>query len=671
VSLHALTDFIAANPQLAYGAAFLLALSEAIPVVGAVVPGSALLIAIAALAPQGLISVWPLLATAFLGAVFGDGLSYWLGHRYGHGLLERWPMNRHRDLVARSEDFMRRHGGKSVFLGRFTPGVRAFVPLLAGSLGMPPVRFYLANILSALAWAPAHVAPGLALGASVSAAGARAGRLGILLAIFVILLWLVLWLARAVLRRGVPAVLRLRERLWQWVSSHDTWLSLRIGPLLDPSRPETGSLAFFASVMLGAAWLFIGVLEDVVNRDPLVRMDLAVYNLLQSLRSPTTDAVMIAITELGDTFTVTLITIAVLGWLLIRRAWRAALYWAAAVGIASALNTGVKVLVHRARPEEGLYTGWSAFSFPSGHSTVNMVLYAFLGFLVARELRPAWRIPTVGLALSIAAAVAFSRLYLGAHWFSDVVGGLAFATVWTVLLGLAYIHHHPPKLNPKALSFVACAALVVFGGFNVARRHAVDVERYAVREEAPVLSTAAWLGGKWRDLPAYRIDLTGEIEEPLTVQWAGDPSRIEQVLVEKGWRRPVPWSLGSALTWLSKADDPLALPVLPLAAEGRFPALTLVQAVRRSGAPERLVLRLWSAGFEIGTAHPEPLWIGSVVREGLSYPLSQVTLVHTAPDADGPLNVVAGEGIPALSTARRNIAAKGWDGRVVLVQAGS
>ena len=74
-----------------------------------------------------------------------------------------------------------------------------------------------------------------------------------------------------------------------------------------------------------------------------------------------------------------------------------------------------------------------------------------------------------------------------------LVGGLAFATVWTVLLGLAYVHHHTPKLNPKALSFVACAALAVFGGFNVARRHAADVERYAVREEAPVLSTAAWL----------------------------------------------------------------------------------------------------------------------------------------------------------------------------------
>ena len=257
MSLHALTSFVSANPHLAYGAAFLLALSEAIPVVGAVVPGSALLIGIAALAPQGLITVWPLLATAFLGAVAGDGLSYWLGRRYGHGLLDRWPMNRHRDLVARSEDFMQRHGGKSVFLGRFTPGVRAFVPLLAGSLGMPPLRFYLANVLSALAWAPAHVLPGLAVGASVSAAGAHAGRLAVLLAILVVLLWLVLWIARAALRRGVPAVLTVRERLWEWVSEHDTWLSRRIGPLLDPSRPETGSLAMFAGVMLGAAWLML------------------------------------------------------------------------------------------------------------------------------------------------------------------------------------------------------------------------------------------------------------------------------------------------------------------------------------------------------------------------------------------------------------------------------
>jgi membrane protein DedA with SNARE-associated domain len=67
---------------LAYGAVFLLALSEAIPVVGALVPGSALIIGISALVPAGIVKLLPLLIAAAIGAIIGDGLSYGLGHRY-------------------------------------------------------------------------------------------------------------------------------------------------------------------------------------------------------------------------------------------------------------------------------------------------------------------------------------------------------------------------------------------------------------------------------------------------------------------------------------------------------------------------------------------------------------------------------------------------------------
>jgi membrane protein DedA with SNARE-associated domain len=126
-SISDITAFISAHPYLAYGAVFLLALSEAVPVVGAIVPGSALIIGISALVPQGILSVWPLQLSAILGAIAGDGFSYWLGHRYHEEILRRWPLNRHPELIARSEAFFHRHGAKSVFLGRFTPVVRAFI----------------------------------------------------------------------------------------------------------------------------------------------------------------------------------------------------------------------------------------------------------------------------------------------------------------------------------------------------------------------------------------------------------------------------------------------------------------------------------------------------------------------------------------------------------------
>ena len=127
-----LVDFVGAHPQLSFLAVFLLALSEAVPVIGTVVPGSTLILAISALATTAGIAPWALLISAVLGAIAGDGFSFWLGHRYYRQILCGWPLNRFPWLIERSAQFIRKYGITSVFLARFTAVVRAFVPLLAG-----------------------------------------------------------------------------------------------------------------------------------------------------------------------------------------------------------------------------------------------------------------------------------------------------------------------------------------------------------------------------------------------------------------------------------------------------------------------------------------------------------------------------------------------------------
>jgi undecaprenyl-diphosphatase len=175
-----LVEFLRAHPNIAYLTVFLLALSESIPIIGVVVPGTAVILTLSALAPSGVLVLWPLLTAATLGAIVGDGLSFWLGHRYRREILGLWPLSRHPDLIQRSEAFFTRHGDKSVFFARFTPGVRAFVPLLAGMLGMSVSRFYTVNMISALAWAPSHILPGVLVGATFSVLGSAAKPLAIL-----------------------------------------------------------------------------------------------------------------------------------------------------------------------------------------------------------------------------------------------------------------------------------------------------------------------------------------------------------------------------------------------------------------------------------------------------------------------------------------------------------
>jgi membrane protein DedA with SNARE-associated domain len=159
--LDPLISFVSAHAWLAYLTLFLAALLEAVPVVGSVIPGSTLILALSALIPGGELKLqWVLLAAA-LGAVLGDGSAYWIGHRQQREILNTWPLTNYPRVVEESESFFHRFGTWAVFFARFVPPIRAFVPVTAGALGMPPARFYAINIPAILVWAPAHVLPGV------------------------------------------------------------------------------------------------------------------------------------------------------------------------------------------------------------------------------------------------------------------------------------------------------------------------------------------------------------------------------------------------------------------------------------------------------------------------------------------------------------------------------
>lgn len=659
-----IVDLLTAYPHIAYLAVLLLALSEAIPVVGAMIPGSAIIVALSALTPSGVLTLWPLLVAATLGAILGDGLSFWLGRRYKREVLGVWPIRGYPELIKRSEAFFERHGDWSVFLARFTPGIRALVPLLAGVLGMRVGRFFLVNIASALIWAPAHVLPGIAIGATLGILGAAAKPLAILVVLLAVTGWLALWGVRYTLRRGLPLLAGGVERTRTWADAGEGSVHRLLSRLLDPERQEIRTLAALLVVVVGAAWLFTAIMEDVVRGNPLVLVDYAFYHALQELRSSPGDAVMIAITELGDTTVVVAVTSVVFVWLLGNRAWRTASYWLVAVAGASAINTAIKVALHRARPVELHYTGWSAFSFPSGHSTVNWVLYGFLTFLVVRGISPVWRLPVVLGAASLALLIAFSRLYLGAHWFSDATGGLAFGSAWVALLALFYLRGREERFASGSLLRVGLAALILAGGTNIYFNHGKDMQRYAVERSVPLLAADEWWASEWRQLPSRRIDLSGEAEEPFTLQWAGNLDELEAALQPRGWRVAPAWAPLSTLLWLTPAPDPETLPVLPSFASGRLPSLVMVQD---GEAGERLVLRVWAADIVLTNGRTSPLWIGSVVEERLEYPFSMITLTWTQQGADAPRNAIA----TAFNEPRlvsREAIDDDWDGQVLLLR---
>lgn len=259
------------------------------------------------------------------------------------------------------------------------------------------------------------------------------------------------------------------------------WLDVQIGRLPAPFRQEWRALLLFGIIFLVATWLCFEVIEEVFLESGVFAPDQAVYAALQSLRTPWLDQVMTAITELGDTPVVIAIAVVVALWLIRERAWHTLTYWLMAIGGGSLINSAIKLGLHRVRPGDMHYDGVSVFSFPSGHSTTNAVLYGFLIIIMSRKLPFLARIPVVITLVLLVGLIAFSRLYLGAHWLSDVAGGLFFGSGWLALLGLFYMWRPAEPVEPLKLLAIAVVTLVIAGGLNIVFNHSADLTRYAVQ----------------------------------------------------------------------------------------------------------------------------------------------------------------------------------------------
>src|SRR5574339_1009192 len=210
------------------------------------------------------IDPWAVSAAAVAGAILGDGISYRLGRRYQQQICAMWPIRDHPDLMMRGQAYCAAHGGKSVFLGRFFGPLRAIVPIIAGMSKMPAGRFFAMNVLSAFVWAAAHLVPGALFGASLQLAGAVSARLVAMVGLIVAGLWLVVQAIRLVVRVGWPYVRLLQRRIVIHAQNRSGWLARLVLPLVDPARRESVSLLVAAMLLIGGAWLFLGVVEDVV-----------------------------------------------------------------------------------------------------------------------------------------------------------------------------------------------------------------------------------------------------------------------------------------------------------------------------------------------------------------------------------------------------------------------
>ncbi|CAK0786874.1 hypothetical protein CVIRNUC_010088 [Coccomyxa viridis] len=157
-----LSAIIAEHGKATYAILFAIVFAETGFVLTPFLPGDSLLFAAGAFAALGTLNVWALLGIFITAAILGDALNYAIGNYAGAKAIESGLVRQ--DFIRKTEDFYRKHGGKTVILARFVPIVRTFAPFVAGVGSMPYAEFGAYNVGGALLWTFMFVGAGFFLG---------------------------------------------------------------------------------------------------------------------------------------------------------------------------------------------------------------------------------------------------------------------------------------------------------------------------------------------------------------------------------------------------------------------------------------------------------------------------------------------------------------------------
>ncbi len=669
--LQDLLAWIAQHPHFSNLLIFVFALLESLLLIGLLVPGAFLLFGMGALIATGTLQPIPTMAWSAVGAMVGDTISFLIGSHYHQRLRVLWPLKRYPALVNRGVDFFCRHGGKSVFMARFVGPVRPIVPAIAGMMDMNLGRFLLVDIVASVLWAPTFILPGMAFGASLGLAAEVAGRLVVLLIVLVGITWLSFALIRGVWRVLQPHASTAVESALSWSRKHPLIRPLA-GSLLDPDHPEARGLAILLGLLFLAFWALLLITRQTLHGRFMGDLDNYLFHFLQNLRTPGADQVMVFVSLFGKQVLLAAMSLAGSLWLLWNGYRKAAIHWMVAYVSTVIMTYALKYSTKVERPME-IHDG---FSFPSAHVSTSLAVFGFLALLVARELpiKRRWLPYTVAGILVV--AIAFSRVYLGVHWFSDVLGGASVGLLWVTLLGIAYDRHPAPALPLKRLLAVTLAVLFMTGAWQMEFRYRQDLADYAPRTEMQTVTLADWRDGYWRELPVYRIDIEGVNTQPLNFQWAGTLPHLQEILGNQGWEPAAKFGVLGAMNWLAPHPDSASLPILYQVHDGQHQKLLRVR--KGDGTDRMTVLRLWPANLET-TDHATSIWIGTVSYLYVDQSLPMISYLRTAPDFDSPLEVLRGaleERTPVKLVKRDVVVPAGleWHGEVLLgweISAGS
>ncbi len=413
--------------------------------VGLVVPGETALLIGGAVAGQGVINVFLLIAICWLMAFLGDTTSFWLGHRLGRDFIlnhgSRFGISRER--YEQVEDYFDKHGGKTVLIGRFIGLVRALSPFVAGSSGMKYGAFAPYSILGSGLQITLHVLAGYFFARSIEAAAEYVGLAALIIGTFIVVS-VASYLAWKYLREP-----RNRQQTVRWMGEHRAtgWMvrlarryETQLRWLQDRFTPggtfglEVTTLFAIIAVSSFVLFAYVGILLDDPGPTP---GDLRAIDFTGLIETGWLTGIAKAITLLGSTRVLFPLTVVVAAILALSGRWTEfAVLSLASLAIVAGVDW-IKDWVARPRPPDGLIEV-RGYAYPSGHAA-HSVFYAWLSITAAVRLKPdmARKAALVSAGITLTVLVGLSRVYLNVHYLSDVFGGWALGALCFAFFAVA------------------------------------------------------------------------------------------------------------------------------------------------------------------------------------------------------------------------------------------
>lgn len=426
--------------------------------VGLLAPGESAVIVGGVIAGQGEISLVLLIGIVWASAAAGDTTSFFIGRKLGRGfLLRHGPRFRiTRERLEQVEAYFKRHGGKTIFVGRFIGLVRALAPFIAGSSRMPFGRFFPYSVLGTGLWSATFCVLGFVFWRSFNRVTEIAGRasfaFGAVVAVVVGSVWLYRRLRHEENRRRVAAWIEARPVLrtvWRRVLV-PAWgaAAPRLRFARDRLTPGNLGIEFTTAIAVAVAGLYVfGLYAVLVEGDNVPdRGDRFAFDVAEDIRTATVVDVASVVTDLGATLIaggLLLVTALLLAW---RRHLAEAVTLVLGFVVLVVAVNAAKAGLDRPRPPAGLVET-SGQSYPSGHAAYATA-YVAMAVAAAGALRGlAGRATLVLVMLGVVAVVGLSRVYLRVHYWSDVAGGWAlgfgvFAVAAAVALVVTHVRHN-------------------------------------------------------------------------------------------------------------------------------------------------------------------------------------------------------------------------------------